>query len=762
MFRATKTCSGSQILKKNQKILSRHHSRALTRSSSSFQKRIHPQHYWGASTTQFNLSFGRSIDHHCYSDLVTSLSSRQSQQQQQRNISTFVFKEEDDEEMSELYKRNDLVFNLTAEQIEKETTALIEKSKAVHDAVANLPESERTFESVILPIAYDEAYCSIQENNLTFPSYVSPNKEVRDAGSNAEERLSEFTIEVLMREDVYRAVKYVHEKMQKELDKYDEEDKRLVKRILRDYERNGLGLPEEKRSKVKELKNTLSKLCIQFTKNIAEDKTVLTFTKEELSGVPEDVINNYKTSEEDPNKRVVTLKYPDAMPIMKYCKVEETRRKLEIARASQCQEINVPLFEQAVKIRQQIAELMGYKTHADYVLEVNMATPDEVLTFLNNLKEKLIPGGKQELQTLKEMKGSEVYSWDYLYLLTKLKEEKYNVDDNLIKEYFPLDVTLNGLLSIAQETFSLRFEEVKDTPVWYEDVKLYAVFDKETDAFLGQWYIDSFPREGKYSHFAAFPLSPHFYDEHKKEHYPVSAMVCNFTKPSAETGVSLLKHDEVITLLHEFGHLCHGFLSRTKYARFSGTRVERDFVEMPSQFWENFGWEKEGLKKLSSHYKTKEPLPDDLIEKMIAAKNVGVALFNLRQLFFGIFDMTCHTLSTSEEAEKLNSGELWRKLRREVTLLDAPEGTNGAGSFGHLMGGYDSGYYGYLYSEVFSTDMFSVFKKTGIFNPETGKKLRRVVLERGGSKDGGDMLREFLGREPSQDAFLEDIGLLKR
>ncbi|EFC43983.1 predicted protein [Naegleria gruberi] len=658
--------------------------------------------------------------------------------------------------------QNNLVFDLTPEQIEKETAALIEKSRAVHDSVAKLAESERTFQSVVLPIAQDEAYFSVHENNVTFPSYVSPDKAVRDAASAAEEKISEFTIDILMREDVYRAVKYVSDKMQSELEKYDEEDKRLVKRILRDYERNGLGLPEDKRAVVKDLKNQLSKLCIQFTKNVSEDKTVLHFTKEELDGVPEDVINDFKVSEEDPNKRVVSMKYPEVMPVMKYCKVEETRRRLDVARSSQCQEANVPLFEQAVKIRQKIAEIMGFKTHSHYVLDVNMATPDEVLTFLYNLRDRLLDGGKQELEVLKQLKGSEVFSWDYLYLLTKLKEEQYSVDDNLIKEYFPLDYTLDGLLSIAQETFSLKFEEVKDAKVWFEGVKLYNVFDKETDDHLGQFYLDFFARDGKYSHFAAFPLSPHYFDAEGKEQFPVTAMVCNFTKPSAETGVSLLKHDEVITLLHEFGHLTHGFLSKTKYARFSGTRVERDFVEMPSQFMEGYGWETQGLKRLSSHYKTGEKLPDDLIKKMIDAKNVGVSLFNLRQLFFGIFDMTCHTFTSAEEAEKLDSGALWRKLRREVTLLENPEGTNGVASFGHLMGGYDSGYYGYLYSEVFSTDMFGEFKKQGIFNPEIGKKYRKLILQRGGSKDGGVMLREFLGREPSQDAFLEDIGLLKK
>jgi len=643
--------------------------------------------------TSSNHSRRTGVDQKQHQFLIRSL-------QQHRNISTFVFKEEDEEEtdsddeiMTDIYKTNDLIFNLTAEEIQKQTEELLRRSKEVNDKVGALPESERTFESVILPLAHDEAAFSTYENIVTFPSYISPIKEVRDAGSAAEEKISEFTIEILMREDVYKAIKAVSEKMEKEQGKYDAEDKRLVKRLLRDYERNGLGLPEDKRSQVKELKNQISKMCIQFTKNIAEDKTVLQFTREELAGVPQDVIDGFKTSEEDPNKKIVSLKYPEVMPVMKYCKVEETRRQLERARSSQCQDINVPIFEQIVKLRQKTAELMGYKTHGDYVLEVNMAKREEVIFFLNNLKSKLLEGGKQEMEVLKDLKGAEVFSWDYLYLLTKLKEEKYSVDDNLIKEYFPLEKALNGILGIAQDTFSLRFEEVKEPAngVWFEGVQLFAVFDKESDKFLGQFYLDLYPRDGKYTHFAAFPLSPHYFDSEGKEHFPVSAMVCNFTKPSQETGVSLLKHDEVVTLAHEFGHLMHGFLSKTKYARFSGTRVERDFVEMPSQFMENYCWEVESLKRLSSHHKTGEPLPDELIKKMIDAKNVGVALFNLRQLFFGIFDATCHSFSSAQELEGFNSGELWRSLRREVTLLESPEGTNGVASFGHIVGGYDFG-----------------------------------------------------------------------
>jgi thimet oligopeptidase len=458
-------------------------------------------------------------------------------------------------------------------------------------------------------------------------------------------------------------------------------------------------------------------------------------------------------------KRKVTLKYPEILPVMRFCKAPETRKEMDKARSSQCQNVNVALFEKALSIRHELAHLLNFKSHADYVLDTRMAKNSEnVFNFLDDLRTRLKEGGEKELKILGDLKqkeegDSKILSWDFNYYLRLLKETQYEVDETAIKNYFPFEKVFNGLLSIIQETFNLKFEEVKNFEKWHDDVRLFNVFDNDNGTFSGQFYLDLFPREGKYTHFAAFPLQCHYLKEDGTEQHAVSAMVCNFTKPTA-TAPSLLKHDEVVTLWHEFGHLAHGFTTKSKYGRFSGTSVERDFVEMPSQFMENYCWEKEALRRISSHYETGEPLPDSLIDKMIDAKNVGVALFNLRQLFFAIFDMQSHTLPPP-----IDSGALFSKLRTEVSLIPNVEGTNSAASFGHLMGGYDSGYYGYLYSQVFSADMFSEFKEKGIFSKEVGKKYRQTVLETGGMKDGLDILHNFLGRAPRSDAFLRSIGL---
>jgi thimet oligopeptidase len=656
-------------------------------------------------------------------------------------------------------RKNLLRFDLDATAIPEETEKLINHSRQLQDKVAGLSPQDRNFKTVVQTLADEEAEFGTLENNLTFPGYVSTSKDVRDAASAAEQKISEFGIESGMRQDVYAALKDVKEK---EYEKLDYDQKRLLDRMIRDYERNGLALEEENRNRVKELKNRLAKLCIDFTKNIAEDNTTLLFSDEELAGCPAEFIENLD-KDESTGKRKVTLRYPDILPVMRFCKVAETRKALDRAKSSQCQDVNVPLFEEALKIRDELAHLLGFSTHADYILDIRMAKNSKnVFNFLYDLRDRLRAGGEQELKVLSDLKVKEndggdpkIYSYDYNYYLRLLKETQYEVDESLIKNYFPFDKVFNGLLAIVQETFNLKFEEVKNFEKWHEDVRLFNVYDNDDNTFSGQFYLDLFPREGKYTHFAAFPLQCHYIKEDGTEQHAVSAMVCNFTKPTA-TAPSLLKHDEVVTLWHEFGHLAHGFTTKAKYGRFSGTSVERDFVEMPSQFMENYCWEKEALRRISSHYETGEPLPDTLIDKMIAAKNVGVALFNLRQLFFALFDMISHTTPPP-----IDSYKLYSELKEQISLIPNQEGTNGVGGFGHLMGGYDAGYYGYLYSQVFSADMFSEFKEKGIFSKEVGKKYRKTVLETGGMRDGLDILQSFLGRAPRSDAFLESIGLSK-
>jgi thimet oligopeptidase len=638
-------------------------------------------------------------------------------------------------------RANLLRFNLSTFEISQLTDNIIDESRKLQDHVASLPQEERSFKSVVLALNYDESSFLTLSKSCVFPSYVSPVKEVRDAANGAKQKISEFSIESGMRQDVYEALKTVNDK---EYNTLNSDEQRLLSRMIRDFERNGLGLSEQERSKVKELKEKLSKICIQFQKNLTEDQTKLYFSEEELEGCTQDFIQGL--SKNDSGMCIVSLKPPEIMAVMQYAKRPETRKKLDYARSSQCQQENVPLFEDAIKIRRQIAKLLGFDTHADFVLDIRMAkNKQNVLSFLDDLRDRLTQGGHQELEKLKQLKKQneyetdpdQIHSYDYLYYDTRMKEVDYQLDDSLIQQYFPFDSTFAGLLNISQELFGLRFEQVHNAEVWYQDVRMYNVFDAETEQFIGQFYLDMFPRDGKYNHFCAVPLQVHYFRADNAEQHPVAAMLCNFPKPTASKP-SLLKHSDVVTLFHEFGHLQHNFCSKAKYGRFSGTSVERDFVELPSQFMENYCYEVEALKTISQHYQTGDPLSDDLIKKIIDAKNAGVALFNLRQLFFGIFDMTVHTT----ESEEIRSEELFSKLRKEVSLIPNQPGTNPSANFGHLISSYDAGYYSYLYSEVFSVDMFDKFQSSGsVFNKNVGKAFRQKILEVGGMRDGSDMLR---------------------
>jgi Zn-dependent oligopeptidase len=344
-------------------------------------------------------------------------------------------------------------------------------------------------------------------------------------------------------------------------------------------------------------------------------------------------------------------------------------------------------------------------------------------------------------------------------------EKEYAVDNEMLKEYYSLEMVMGEMLKIYEQVLSLKFTLVSEEKlVWHPDVHLYEVSDLGTNELVGHIYLDLFPREGKYSHAACFDIQPGcIMDlEASARQYPAAAMVANFSKPTA-TKPSLLKHDEVVTLFHELGHAMHDMCAKTKFSRFHGTSVETDFVEAPSQMLENWCWDEKMLKRLSRHYlRPEETLSDELITQLVRAKNFNAGLLNLRQVFFGMFDMTIHSIQAPLK-EALNNESidmLYSRLRKEIALIPQPENVTPASSFGHMMGGYDAGYYGYLWSQVFSADMFySRFKKEGLQDPKVGLDYRHKVLGPGGSRDGMKSLVDFLGREPNSDAFMQSLGL---
>jgi thimet oligopeptidase len=461
-------------------------------------------------------------------------------------------------------------------------------------------------------------------------------------------------------------------------------------------------LSAEKQIEIKEIKKRMSDLSITFTKNLGEENSVLYFSEEELDGLPSDFMKSLKRTENE-DQYEVSLKYPHCYPIMKHAKSPETRRKMNVAFLSRCRDENTEILQELVKLRKKMASILEYPTHASYVTELRMAkTAEAVDKFLTELADRMKPLRDKEMEVFKQYKQEEcskyeylndgqINNWDVRYYMERVQERQYNVDQLKLKEYFPLDVVTSGLLTIYQELLGLHFKHVQGAEVWHEDVTMYSVSDSNSGQLLGWFYLDLHPREGKFGHAACFPLQPGCHLPNGTRQPTVVALVTNFTKPTADQP-ALLLHDEVETFFHEFGHVMHHMCSQTNYALFSGTKVERDFLEAPSQMLENWCWEKESLRRMSSHYKDGSPIPNDLLDKLIASRTANAGVFNSRQLTLALFDQAIH----KQDDIEVDVVEMYAQFSKDISGIEATPETSFPATFGHLACGYDAQYYGYL------------------------------------------------------------------
>ncbi|CAH2354644.1 saccharolysin [[Candida] railenensis] len=666
-------------------------------------------------------------------------------------------------------------WNHTPEEITSLTKKHIELYTRFLDEIAAIENP--TVENVLIPFGNFENENYYFQNQIPFYQYVSDSKEHREASQEASKLLNEAYVDLAMRVDLYNVFKKLEASARPE-DFPDAESKRLLEKVILDYERNGLHLSEEKRNELKKIQNKLNDLSLEFSKNNNEEEGFLLLTKEQLKGVPEATVKQFEEEKGDDGETLykVTFKYPDILPVLKYAQNQQTRKEAFIADANKVKQ-NDPLLLDLIKYRFELAQVLGYDNISKYILEDRLAkTETRVLDFLTDLKTKLSPLAKVELEKLKNLKDEhfqeqgldkqdKFYIWDNRFYDNLMLEKDYQVDNTKIAEYFPLQSTIEKMLSFYENLFDVKFVETTEGKhVWHEEVKQFAVYQNikagsPKNLFLGWIYFDLHPRKGKYGHAANFSLFPGYVTKSGEVIRPVTALVCNFTKPTKDTP-SLLKHDEVVTFFHELGHGMHDILGFTKFARFHGTNVPRDFVEAPSQSFEYWTWSKNEVKSLSSHYETGEPIPDALIDQLIKSKNVNGALFNLRQLHFAFFDMKVHVLSKKEDIESLDLLKLWNDAREELTgISNGGINTYGYGSFGHIAGGYESGYYGYLFSKVYADDIYYSIFKNDPLNQENGIKYRDYILSKGGSREVMEGVVELLGREPTLDAFLEELGL---
>lgn len=650
-----------------------------------------------------------------------------------------------------------LAWSLTPEEIATKTDSLISQTEKAIASVASIPVKDVSFSNVLKPLTDLETEYTVLRNALDFFQHVHPDKARRDASTEADKKLSAFEVKMSMNKDIFDRIAGLPK------DQQSGESRRYLDRKMKHGKRNGLHLDETLRKKVEEIKKKESELGITFQKNLTEVDIVLKFTREQLDGLPDDFIESLEKSDEGYH---VTLKYPHVFPVMKKCRVSKTRHAVDLNFNSRCKDENSKILQQLVDLRREKALLLGYQNHASFIHEMRMAeNPAKVKAFLAALSLKMKPLGEKDIQTMLKMKKEDcekyqeefdgkINMWDMRFYATRIEEEMYSVDQAKLKEYFPMETVTKGLLKIYESLLGLRYEKVENPEVWHEDVSLYKVFDAADGRLIGHFYLDLYPREGKYGHAACFGLIPGCLKRDGSRLTAVAAMVANFTKPTA-TAPSLLLHDEVETYFHEFGHVMHQICSEAENSMFSGTAVERDFVEAPSQMLENWCWEKEPLNIMSGHYKTGEKLPDDMIETLTKSRNANTGVFYLRQITLATLDLELHTMSTTPDVAKVYSD-----CCSKILGIPATANTCMPASFGHLAGGYDAQYYGYLWSEVFCFDMFySRFKKEGIMSPKVGIDYRQKILRPGGSIDATDMLKDFLGREPKQDAFLAAKGL---
>jgi Zn-dependent oligopeptidase len=634
--------------------------------------------------------------------------------------------------------------------------ALSRADELVERAVS--PTDDPTFAGTLQLLELAGAEVAIGYGRSAFMAHVHSDAAVRDAGQAAEERMNKWRVAVLFRDDVFRAVSAFADT--EEAAALDGERRRLLEHWQRDLRRAGHELAPEARGELEGLRARLVELEVAFQRNINEYRDWIEVDRDGLAGLPADFVERLRPGER-PGTYRVTLDYPELIPFMEQAHDRALREELFRKSWNQAAEQNRPLLSEAIELRRRIAALLGYETWADYAMEVRMATdPRRVREFYADLVPPLEAAARQEIAELEDLARADgliggLQAWDWLYYDGRLSRERYGVDKNEVSEYLPLDAVIGGMFDLTGEVFGLDYRKVEDARAWHPSVELYEISDRASGELLARFYTDFFPREGKYGHAAAFPIVIEHERLDGSRAVPVNAIVANFA-PASGDRPSLLTHGphgEIETLWHEFGHILHMSLSQARYTRFSGAETEWDFVEAPSQIMEHWVWQPAVLARFARHYRTGEPIPAGLVARMERARWINVGLRAARQVFFGTMDLALHAVEGSPDLDAAIRDSY------VVTQLPYPEGTFMLGGFGHLMGGYDAGYYGYLWAEVIGDDMWGRFASEGVTSPEVGMAYRHAVLEPNGAKSGDQLVEAFLGRPASNESYLALRGM---
>ena len=566
---------------------------------------------------------------------------------------------------------------------------------------------------------------------------VCSSPELRKAYQNCLPLLSDYSVALSHNEKLYQAF-------------LNAPQNRITELNIRDFKLSGIALSPEKKKRYADIERILSELSTKFGENILEATQHWTYkaTPEELAGIPENIL---------PENNILTLDAPCYLAVQKYAINRELREKCYkayVTRASEFDENkydNTEIMAQILTLRQELAELLGFTNYVEYSLTTKMAkTPEEVLDFLNKLIIEAKPVAIREIKRLEKFAGHPLQPWDIAFYSEKLQKQLYDLDEESLRPYFPVDHVITELFNLMKIIFNLEIKSLDNIETWHPDVKVFEIKSPKA-VFYMDLYVRKNKREGAWmDDYCSRNTKPD-----GSLQIPVAFLTCNFRAPK-KNHPTLLTHDEVITLFHEFGHCMHHMLTQVDRIDIAGmNNVPWDAVELPSQFMENFCWNKDVLKKLSKHYKTGQPLPDELIHKLIASKQFNAGLFLMRQCEFGLFDFELH-LTPRPVMDVLNT------VRQKTAIIKTPDYNRSPNTFSHIFdGGYDAGYYSYLWAEVLSCDAFALFEESGVFNKKTGQDYINKLLSQGASQDISILFKNFRGREPDTKAFLINWGLLK-
>ncbi len=657
------------------------------------------------------------------------------------------------------------------EHVEPAIDALLaEGRKAVEELLA--ANTEYSWDNLVQPLEELEERLGRVWSPVSHLNSVMNSDELREAYNACLPKLSDYGTEMGQHEGLYQAFKQIAHSADYAL--LDTAQKKIIDNAMRDFRLSGIDLPKDKQARYKEIMQAMSALTSKFSENVLDATNAWTLQisdESRLSGLPESALGMARqiAQREAQDGWVFNLEFPSYLPVMTYADDRELRREVYTAFVTRASDEgphdkkfdNAPMMEQILALRHETAQLLGFKNYAEKSLATKMAqSTDQVLAFLNDLAERSLPLAKQELDELrafaKQTHGMETLeSWDIGYYAEKLQQHKYAISQEELKPYFPEDKVLSGMFAVVERLYGFKIIERHDIDVWHKDVRFFEISD--ANGVRGQFYLDLYARPQKRGGAWMADCAVRMQTVAGVQ-VPVAYLTCNFSPPIG-AAPALFNHDEVQTMFHEFGHGLHHMLTQVDYPSVSGIGgVPWDAVELPSQFMENWCWQKEALADIAGHYKTGEPLPDALFDKMTAAKNFQSAMQMVRQLEFSIFDFRMHL-----EYDPVRGGRIYEILdsvRQQVAVIEPPSFNRFPHSFSHVFaGGYAAGYYSYKWAEVLSADAFAAFEEAGIFDRDTGLKFLSTVLEQGGSREPMELFIEFRGREPSIDALLRHSGL---